>query len=262
MDLQLTDKKVVLCGATGMLGRAIAQSLAAEGAHLALLGRNQAALAELATELRPSTRARIETIQCDLASATSTAQAIDAADAALQGLDVFISAAGAAQGGVFWEIDDAAWQRHLEAKLFGTIRALREVAPRMVQRKAGRIVLIVGNSAKHPEPRMLPGAAANAALLAIVRGLAEELGPHGIAINAVCPGPVHSSRWDNLLQAAAAREGISREEAERRFLAKAALQRLATAEDVAGHVTFLASARAAHMTGTSIIVDGGSTKTP
>jgi NAD(P)-dependent dehydrogenase (short-subunit alcohol dehydrogenase family) len=109
---------------------------------------------------------------------------------------------------------------------------------------------------------MLPGAAANAALLAIVRGLAEELGPHGVAINAVNPGPVRSARWDRLMQAAAVREGGTAAEAEARFLEKTALRRLATPEEVATHVAFLASPAAAHLTGTSLTIDGGSTKSP
>jgi NAD(P)-dependent dehydrogenase (short-subunit alcohol dehydrogenase family) len=258
MDLQLDGKRVVLCGASGVLGRAIARTLAAEGAQVALLGRD---LARLQVEaMQPPTN--FCAIGCDLSSPTATAHAIEEAITALGGVDVFISAAGAAQGGVFWEIDDAAWQRNLDIKLFGTIRALREIAPRMIAQRGGRIVLVVGNSARQPEPRMLPGAAANAALLAIVRGLAEELGPHGVAINAVNPGPVRSSRWDTLMQAAAKREGCTPAEAEAKFLEKTALRRLATPEEIATHVAFLASPMAAHLTGTSLTIDGGSTKSP
>lgn len=260
MNLGLAGQRVVLCGANGVLGRAIAKQLADEGATLALLGRSREALDKLARELAGT--ATHATIECDLAEANSTDRAIEQAEQALGGIDVFISAAGAAQGGVFWEIDDAAWRSNLEIKLFGTIRALRAVTPRMVKQRNGRIVLVVGNSARQPEPRMLPGAAANAALLAIVRGLAEELGPHGIAINAVNPGPVRSSRWNTLMQAAAAREGCSVAEAETRFLEKTALRRLATAEEIATHVAFLASPAAAHLTGTSLTIDGGSTKSP
>jgi 3-oxoacyl-[acyl-carrier protein] reductase len=260
MNLGLAGQRVVLCGANGVLGRAIAKQLADEGATLALLGRSREALDKLARELAGT--ATHATIECDLAEANSTDRAIEQAEQALGGIDVFISAAGAAQGGVFWEIDDAAWRSNLEIKLFGTIRALRAVTPRMVKQRNGRIVLVVGNSARQPEPRMLPGAAANAALLAIVRGLAEELGPHGVAINAVNPGPVRSSRWNTLMQAAAAREGCSVAEAETRFLEKTALRRLATAEEIATHVAFLASPAAAHLTGTSLTIDGGSTKSP
>lgn len=261
MDLQLNGKRVVLCGAAGVLGKAIATRLAAEGATLALLGRDLQTLQALAASLVPAATTH-QAIACDLSNAESVDAAIDQAEKSLGGIDVFVSAAGAAQGGVFWEIDDAAWRSNLEVKLFGTIRVLRAVAPRMIARRSGRIVLVVGNSARQPEPRMLPGAAANAALLAIVRGLAEELGPHGVAINAVNPGPVRSSRWDTLMQSAATREGITTAEAEARFLEKTALRRLASAEEIAQHVTFLASPIAAHLTGTSLTIDGGSTKSP
>lgn len=262
MDLQLRNSKVVLCGATGLLGKTIALELAREGAAIALLGRNTDALATLKTDVEANGSPSAITIECELDSETSTDQAIGSAIEALGGIDVFIFAAGAAQGGIFWEMDDVTWKSNLEIKLFGAIRALRAVAPAMIQRKAGRIVMVVGNSAKFPEPRMLPGAAANAALLAIVRGLAEELGPHGVSINAVNPGPVRSPRWDRLMQAAASREGIDINQAETRFLEKTALRRLGSAEEVATHVVYLASPRAAHLTGTSITIDGGSTKSP
>lgn len=262
MDLQLRNSKVVLCGATGLLGKTIALELAREGAAIALLGRNTDALATLKTDVEANGSPSAITIECELDSETSTDQAIGSAIEALGGIDVFIFAAGAAQGGIFWEMDDVTWKSNLEIKLFGAIRALRAIAPAMIQRKAGRIVMVVGNSAKFPEPRMLPGAAANAALLAIVRGLAEELGPYGVSINAVNPGPVRSPRWDRLMQAAASREGIDVNQAETRFLEKTALRRLGSAEEVATHVVYLASPRAAHLTGTSITIDGGSTKSP
>jgi NAD(P)-dependent dehydrogenase (short-subunit alcohol dehydrogenase family) len=253
---------VVLCGATGLLGKTIALELAREGAAIALLGRNMQTLATLKAEVETNGSPAVIAIECQLDSETSTNQAIRTAIDALGGIDVFIFAAGAAQGGIFWEMDDVTWKSNLEIKLFGAIRALRAVAPAMIARKAGRIVMVVGNSAKFPEPRMLPGAAANAALLAIVRGLAEELGPHGVSINAVNPGPVRSPRWDRLMEAAASREGIDVRQAEERFLEKTALRRLGSAEEVATHVVYLASPRAAHLTGTSITIDGGSTKSP
>ncbi|MFZ9872113.1 MAG: SDR family oxidoreductase [Steroidobacteraceae bacterium] len=262
MDLHLTKSKVVLCGATGLLGKTIARELAREGATLALLGRNADSLAALKIEVEATGSPAAAAIECQLDSETSTDHAIRSAIEALGGIDVFIFAAGAAQGGIFWEMDDVTWKSNLEIKLFGAIRALRTVAPEMIARKAGRIVMVVGNSAKFPEPRMLPGAAANAALLAIVRGLAEELGPHGVSINAVNPGPVRSPRWDRLMEAAASREGIDVRQAEERFLEKTALRRLGSAEEVATHVVYLASPRAAHVTGTSITIDGGSTKSP
>jgi 3-oxoacyl-[acyl-carrier protein] reductase len=262
MDLGLRNQNVLLTGASGMLGSAAARALAAEGARLTLFGRDPVRLETLAQELRALGAPLASVVLGDLADAGSTDEAVAHAAAALGRIDVLVAAAGAAQGGLFWEIDDAAWQRHLEAKLFGTIRVLRAVAPRLVAQRAGRIVLIVGNSAKYPEPRMIPGAVANSGLLAIVRALAEELGPHGVVINAVNPGPVRSARWDAQMQGIAAKEGGTAAEAEAKFLQKAALRRITTPEEVAAHVAFLASPRAAHMTGTSVTIDGGTVKTP
>lgn len=260
MDLGLRDRHVVIVGASGLLGRATAHALAAEGARLALLGRDPVALETVRDACISQGAAGAEAEACDVGDPASVDAAIARCDARHGGIDVLVAAAGAAQGGLFWEIDDAAWRANLEAKLFGTIRVLRAIAPRMVARRRGRIVVIAGNTGRQPEPRMLPGAAANGALLAIIRGLAEELGPHGVVINAVNPGPVRSPRWDKLMQAAADREGRSIAEVEAPHLARAALRRLGSAEEVAHHVLFLASETAGHITGTAVTIDGGTTK--
>lgn len=262
MELALKNKSVLIAGATGVLGQAITLAFAREGARLALGGRKLAVLQTLQTEALKAGAGSVEIIEWDLASQESTETAVAKTLSVFSTLDVFIAAAGAAQGGIFWEIDHDAWQRHLEIKLFGTLRALRTIGPVMVRQRKGRMVLVVGNSARQPEPRMLPGAVANAGLLAVVRGLADELGPHGVSINAVNPGPVRSARWQGLMEQAAAREGGTVADAEARFLQQSALRRIASADEVASHVLFLASEAAAHMTGSSITVDGGSTRAP
>jgi NAD(P)-dependent dehydrogenase (short-subunit alcohol dehydrogenase family) len=259
VDLNLNGKVVVLAGATGALGSACAESFAAEGSRLVLLGRSAEKLAQLAARL-PSGAAHAEV--ADLTDEASTTTAIAAAVQHHGRIDVLAACAGDAQGGVFSELSDTDWRRSLELKLFGTIRLLRTVLPQMQRQRSGRIVVVVGNSAKLPEPRMLPGAAANAALLAIVRGLAEEVGPQGITINAVNPGPIRSSRWVQQMQNLAAREGKSVAEVEAPFLAKSALRQLGSAAQVAAQVVFLASPLAGHTTGTSVTIDGGSVKTP
>lgn len=254
-DLQLSDHRIVLCGANGTLGRAIARKLADEGAHLALLGRNIDQLRAVAAGLPASTSGRPHLVACcDLGQQASIDTAIETAEKDLGGIDAFISAAGASQGGIFWELDDAAWQRNLEVKLFGTLRILRAVTARMARSKRGRVVIIAGNSAEKPDPRMLPGAAANAALLAIVRGLAKELEPLGVNINAVNPGPVRSPRLDALMKAEAARSGVTPEQATAMFLERTGVRELVTPEDVATYVAFFASSLSSHLTGTSITV--------
>jgi NAD(P)-dependent dehydrogenase (short-subunit alcohol dehydrogenase family) len=260
MDLWLQSKVALVAGATGTLGEAICHALAAEGARLALVGRSPQKLAVLEQSLLARYAVEARAIVADLEINAAAEAGIESTLQQFGRLDVLVAAAGAARGGVFTELDDAAWRSSLELKLFGTIRLLRAAIPVMARQKSGRIVVIAGNAARHPEARMLPGAAANAALLAIVQGLAEELGPLGVAINAVNPGPVRSPRWTSLIEAAATREGRPAAEVEARFLEKTPLRRLATPEEVAQHVVFLASERAAHMTGMSITVDGGATR--
>lgn len=256
MDLRLRDRHVAVVGASGVLGQAIARGLAAAGAQLTLLARDIAALDALTDALRELGSPEVASLPCDLCDEHAAATVLQAADIAFGPIDVLVCAAGAAQGGLFWEIDDAAWRRNLEVKLFGTLNALRAVAPRMVERRAGRIVLVVGNSARDPDPRMLPGAAANAALLAVVGGLAKEFAPHGVAINAVNPGPVRSARWDRLMQAEAAREGISAAAAEARTLARMGMQRLVAPEEVAAAVLRLAATGADAVNGAAVPVEG------
>jgi NAD(P)-dependent dehydrogenase (short-subunit alcohol dehydrogenase family) len=263
MDLGLKGQTVLIAGATGVIGAAAARLVAEEGGTLALLARSRGRLDALVAECRSLGPGNtVESFQADLTDSASTDAACHAVVERFGRIDALIAAAGAAQGGVFWQLDDAAWHANLELKLFGSIRLLRAVIPQLIAQRSGRIVLVVGNSAKQPEPRMLPGAAANAALLAIVRGLAIELGGHGIAINAVNPGPTRSERWDTMMAAAANLAGTTPAESERPFIEGAALKRLATPAEIAQHIVFLASGRAAHMTGTSVTIDGGATRAP
>lgn len=257
MNLDLAGKIILLTGATGGIGAAVAQTLAAEGAQLALQGRSADRLDALARALPGSGH---RGFAVDLAPQDAADELVSRVLAAFQHIDVLVACAGATRGGRFADLDDAAWKANLEVKLFATLRTLRAVLPQMRARRRGRIVLVVGNSAREPDPTMLPGAVANAGLLALTRGLALEIAQDGIFLNAVNPGPVRSERWTTMMQAEAARTGRTVAEVEAPHLARIPLGRLATLDDVARHVTFLASDAAGHMTGTSVLVDGGAAR--
>jgi NAD(P)-dependent dehydrogenase (short-subunit alcohol dehydrogenase family) len=255
MDLALRDSRVLVTGATGGLGVAISRALAGEGAQLILHGRSADKLAALAASLRAAT-----TICTDLETPDGAQRLIDQAIGADGAPDVLIACAGATRGGAFAEIDDDAWRRNLELKLLATIRVVRAVLPAMRARRSGRIVIVVGNNGREPDPKALPGAVANAGLLAFVRGLAHEIAADGIAINAVNPGPVDSPRWHAGMAAEAARTGKAVVDVEAPYLARIPSGRLATPEDVARHVLFLASPVASHVTGSAVTVDGGASR--
>lgn len=257
MDLRLSGKVALIFGGSKGIGLATADILAAEGAQLALAATRPDSFAALPPALAAPSVLRLA---ADLTAAGEAERAVQTVLEHFGRIDILVISAGAAQGGVFWELDDASWDAALALKLMGTVRALRAVAPVMREQGAGRIVVVVGNAGKQPNKRMLPGAAANAACLAVVRGLAEELAPAGVQVNAVNPGPTRTGRWTAQMAGLAAASGRSAEAVEDEFRATIPLGRLSEPEDVARLIAVLASEVSGTTTGTSLTIDGGMTK--
>lgn len=260
MDLQLNEKVALITGATGGLGAACAHELAGEGATLFLCARTESDLEELARELSGAGCEKVRWVAADLTSTEAAGKVADSAEKTFGRVDVLVNCAGASAGGLFWELPDSAWEDSMALKFMATIRMIRAVLPGMIERRYGRIVTLVGNSGREPDPRMLPGAAANAGLLAVTTGLAREVAEHGVVINAVNPGPTRTGRWEGMMESFAARSGKTPEEEERSFLNAIPQKRLGTTGEIARLVAFLASDAAPHVTGRSITADGGASR--
>lgn len=260
MDLHLKDKVALITGASRGLGAATAAALAEEGAHLILSARDQSALDQQAEQLKSAHGVKVTTVSADLTQSASCTAVVEDALSAFGHIDILVNSAGASQGGVFWEIPDQVWQDSMELKVMGTIRMTRAVIPSMLERKYGRIVNIVGNTAMQPSPRLLPGASANAALLAITRGLGEELAPHNIVVNALNPGPTRTERWTTLMGNLAKSSGRTVAEVEADYKDQIPMNRLGEPQEIGRLAAFLASECAANMTGASLTADGGWTK--
>lgn len=256
----MKHKVVVITGASRGLGATCARLLAAEGAKLVLAARSKSDLEKLAEDLHHKHGTAALSVPVDLTQDSSADNVVNTAVETFGRIDVLINSAGASQGGLFWEIADKIWQESFDLKVMGTIRMMRAVLPTMIAQKYGRIVNIVGNTGLQPSPRLLPGAAANAALLAITRGVGEEAAPFGVAVNAVNPGPTKTERWDTLMNRLAQSSGRTIADVEKDYTSQIPLGKLAEPEDIAALIVFLASDRAANMIGTSVTADGGWTK--
>src|SRR5262249_37585141 len=157
-------------------------------------------------------------------------------------------------GGVFWELSDRVWQESLDLKFMSTVRMMRAVIPTMIAQKYGRIVNVIGNTGIQPSPRLLPGSAANAALLAVTRGVTEDLAPHNVVANAVTPGPTRTERWRNLMNRLAQSSGKPVAEVEADYTRQIPRGKPAEPEEIATWIVFLASDRAANMAGAGVMV--------
>lgn len=260
MDLSLTDKTAIVTGGNKGLGAAAARRLAQEGARLLLTARNAGQLKSLAREIEREFGTVCAYLPADLTEPDAAQEVVGRALEALGHVDILINCAGASQGGVFWEISDQVWEDSLSLKFMGSVRMMRAVLPHMRERGSGRIVTVVGNTGRQPNARMLPGAAANAALLAITAGLAQEVAGDGIAVLALNPGPTRTERWNTLMANLAKQSGRSVAEVEGDFLKDIPMDKLGHPDEIAGLIVFLASEAAANMTGTSLTADGGWTK--
>jgi 3-oxoacyl-[acyl-carrier protein] reductase len=259
MDLGLTGRLIAIVGASQGIGAATARILAAEGAKVVLMARDLLTLQALRDEIRAA-GGYAEVASIDILDQLSVDQAFERIGQNFGDLDGCVISAGAAQGGLMWTLDESVWRDAMDLKFLGMVRVLRAISPGMQLRKRGRIVVVVGNNGRQPSARMLPGSAANAACLAVIRGLAEELAADGVSVNALNPGPTRTGRWDRLIAGLAASSGQSSEDVQASQLKAMPRGRIAEPEEMGRLAAILCSDLSDMVTGSALTADGGATK--
>jgi NAD(P)-dependent dehydrogenase (short-subunit alcohol dehydrogenase family) len=252
MDLELTDKVVLITGGSKGIGLACARAFLAEGARVAIASRSPENLAAARAALGD-----VFAAVADLTDAAQGATLIAEVEAALGPLDVLVNSAGAARRTPPDDLTPAAWHAAMQAKYFTYIHAIDPAVKRMAARGAGVIVNVIGNGGKVAAPTHLAGGAANAALMLATAGLATAYAPRGIRVLGLNPGLTETDRVAEGLAADSRLSGVSVEAARARAVQKIPMGRMARAEEVADVVVFLACARASYVTGVNITMDGG-----
>jgi len=250
MDLGLSGRVVLITGAGGGVGPTLAAAFAAEGAHVALHVRDAGAngRAHEAAESIQHGGGRATVAGADLGS-TSAIDAMIAEIADRIGpVSVLVNATSAFRTEALADIDDASWASMLSDMLGATFRTTRAVVPGMRKEGWGRIVSFAAKSALTGGAQASHYSAAKAGVIGLTASLAKELGPDGILVNAVAPSQI--------LTVSDGRPSIPDERAER-IARSIPLRRLATPDDVAGLVVWLASAANTYVTGETIDITGG-----
>jgi NAD(P)-dependent dehydrogenase (short-subunit alcohol dehydrogenase family) len=252
MDLGLHGRTALVTGSSDGIGLAIARALNAEGARVAVTGRDEIKLDAAKAEV-----GAVAAIPCDLSSLDGVQELVRRAIETLGRVDILINCAGAARRVDPLNGDDDAFVEAMGLKYMGYVRASRLVAPHMAERGWGRILNIIGVGGVQPFDVHLAGGAANAALILFTKGFGRVMAPSGVLVNALNPGPVLTERARGHYAALAERQGVSVEEARREVLSGSPIGREATLTEIADVAAFIVSERASYLAATCIDVDGG-----
>jgi 3-oxoacyl-[acyl-carrier protein] reductase len=256
VDLQLAGKVAIVTGASRGIGRAIAQTLAAEGMRLVLAARSGDLLDDLAASLGVDCLAQA----VDLRAPAAPAQMVAAAAARFGRIDLLVNNAGATTRGDFLSLTDASWADGFALKFFGAMRCCRAAWPDLVASQ-GCIVNIVGVGGRTGSAEFTIGGAVNAALLNLTKALADRGVRDGVRVNAINPGSIATDRLQTRIARFAAEQGIDEAAAARRLVEAQKVARFGEPAEVARAVAFLASPQAAYCQGAILDIDGGQTRT-
>lgn len=247
-----TPQRALITAAASGIGHATAKAYLEAGAKVFICDVDKVALDRVLTDDK-----RLAGMIADVADEAQVTAFFDKGLKHLGGLDVLVANAGIAGPTAAVEtIALADWRRTLGVNLDGAFLCAKHAAPILKQQKGGSIVLLSSTAGLMGFERRAPYCASKWAIRGFARTLAVELGPHGIRVNTVCPGPVEGARIDGVIERDARARGITPEALRNEYLARASLRTFIKAEDIAKAILFLTSPDGAKITGQDIIVDG------
>lgn len=258
MNLQLTGQRALVTGSTAGIGFAIAQALAAEGAHVVVNGRSEAGVAAALQRMHAVVPgARLSGVAADAATAEGCAQLM----AQSGQVDILVNNLGIFEPKAFEATPDEDWTRLFETNVMSGVRLSRAALPGMKARNRGRIVFISSESGICPPAEMVHYGMTKSAQLSVARGLAETCAGTAVTVNSVLPGPTLTEGARDFLNKLAAEQGLSFEDTVQAFFSQARptsiLRRFIQPDEVAAMVCYVCSPLSAATNGAALRVDGG-----
>jgi NAD(P)-dependent dehydrogenase (short-subunit alcohol dehydrogenase family) len=253
MNIDLTGKTALVTGSTEGIGFATARALAEAGAAVIVNGRGRESSDTAAAKIGHGARG----VAANLADAAECAALFDAVPHA----DIVVSNAGIYEFADFFDADDALWDRHWQVNVMAGVRLARHYLPLMQAKSWGRFIVLGSESSFNIPSEMIHYGVSKTADVSLARGLAKRMAGTGVTVNSVLPGPTLTDRIATLLTSRSDRPGVSAEQLGTEFVTEkrgsSIIRRMATVEEVANMILYIASPLSSATTGASLRVDGG-----
>jgi 3-oxoacyl-[acyl-carrier protein] reductase len=257
MDTGLKNRVAIVAASSQGLGKATAEALAAEGCRLAICARNREALNTLATKLRSEHGTDVLVEALDVTDAAAVRSFVAAGAHKFGGVDICVTNAGGPPAKGFLDTTIEEWRHAVDMNFMSAVYFAHAVIPHMQKKRWGRIVTITSITTKQPIVDLVYSNAVRAAVVGLVKSLANEFGKDGILVNNVGPGFTATDRLKELAKARSAALNKPEKEIFDAWAADAPLKRLGEPRELADAIVWLASERASYVTGQTILVDGG-----
>jgi len=257
MDLGIKGRVAIVAASSQGIGLATAEAFAAEGCRVAMCARNVQTLHAAAEKVHNKYAGEVFADAFDVTDSAAVTSFVGAVVSKFGGVDICVTNAGGPPAKGFLAASLEEWRKAIDANFLSTVYFVREVIPHMRQKKWGRIITITSITTKQPVADLVLSNAVRAAVVGLVKSLANEFGKDGILVNNVGPGFTATDRLKELAKARSAASGKPEQEFLDAWAADAPVKRLGDPRELADTIVWLASERASYITGQTVLVDGG-----
>lgn len=261
MDLGVSGRVAIVCAASQGLGRATAEALAQEGAHVVVCARDRKRILAAAKRISAAAgKASVVPVVVDVRKPQDIRRLVAKTVREFGRVDILVTNAGGPPVAEFPDLGDDSWNAGITLNLLSTIRCIREVLPHMQKQRWGRVINITSITAKQPVNDLIISSTVRPGILGLSKVLANQYGKYGITVNSVAPGHFMTARQQEISKARAAKKGVSVEQYLREMSKTIPAGRYGTPSELAHVITFLASEKASYINGATVSVDGGLVK--